>query len=138
LLPEDYERLCSVLDEMSTQMRKNRETLEIHTTLGSRKEVHTFSVNLSVMKHNKNGKPMVIIGATTDITADRLRQQQQKDTMLRYQHIFNSALVDTVSYDEHGFIDNMNEKSSKVIPGGVQSVVNAHISIQSVLGDKDL
>ena len=30
LLPEDYERLCSVLDEMSTQMRKNRETLEIH------------------------------------------------------------------------------------------------------------
>ena len=32
----------------------------------------------------------------------------------------------------------MNEKSSKVIPGGVQGVVNAHISIQSVLGDKDL
>ena len=138
LLPEDYERLCSVLDEMSTQMRKDRETLEIHTTLGNGKEVHTFSVNLSVMKHNKNGKPMVIIGATTDITAERLRQQQQKDTMLRYQHIFNSALVDTVSYDEHGFIDNMNEKSSKVIPGGVQGVVNAHISIQSVLGDKDL
>ena len=138
LLPEDYERLCSVLDEMSTQMRKDRETLEIHTTLGNRKEVHTFSVNLSVMKRNKNGKPMVIIGATTDITADRLRQQQQKDTMLRYQHIFNSALVDTVSYDEHGFIDNMNEKSSKVIPGGVQGVVNAHISVQSVLGDKDL
>ena len=138
MLPEDYERLCSVLDEMSTKKKKERETLELHTTIGNSNEIHTFSVNLSVMKRNKNGKPMVIIGATTDITAERLRQQQQKDTMLRYQHIFNSALVDTVSYDEHGFIDNMNEKAAEAIPGGVQGVVNAHISLQSVLGDKNL
>jgi signal transduction histidine kinase len=55
--------------------------------------------------------------------------------MLRYQSIFNSAMVDTISYDEHGFIDNMNEKAARAIPGGVQAVVDAKIPIQDVLGD---
>ena len=137
LLPEDYERLCSVLDEIAAR-KKERETLEVHTTKGNSKEVYTFSVGLSVFKRNKSGQPTIIIGATTDITAERLRQQQQKDAMLRYQHIFNSALVDTVSYDEHGIIDDMNEKSSNAIEGGVQRVIDNHISVQDVLGEPDL
>ena len=90
------------------------------------------------MKRDRSGRPLVIIGASTDITAARQRQQEQKDTMLRYQHIFNSALVDTVSYDEHGFIDDMNEKSTKGIGGNLQRVIDAKISIQSVLGEPDL
>ena len=137
MLPEDYERLCGVLKEMSEQKREIEST-EVHVTRGNSKEVRTVSLNFSVLRRNRSGHPTVIIGATTDITEQRQLQQQQKDAMLRYQNIFNSAMVDNVSYDENGIIDNMNEKAIKAIPGGIESVRKAHISVQSVLGDPEL
>ena len=137
ILPEDYARLCSVLDEIASQ-RKEKETQEIRVTKGYGGETITFSVDFSVLQRGKNGRPSMIIAATTNVTDDKLRRQKQKDAMLRYRHIFNSALVDTVSYDKHGFIDDMNEKASLAIPGGVQRVVDAHVSIRNVLGNPDL
>ena len=137
MLPEDYERLCNLLGEMAAEKKKST-TLELHVTRKAKKTRHIFSVDLSVMKRDRKGHPTVIIGASTDITSSRKRQQEQKDTMLRYQHIFNSVAVDTVSYDEHGFIDDMNEKSVKGIGGNLQRVIDAHIPVQSVLGDPNL
>lgn len=134
ILPEDYERFCKVLGDIAS-MEKEKETMEVRTIKGDYRDELTFSVDLSVMRRNKNGRPAVIIGATTDITDVKLRRQKQKDAMLRYRYIFNSAMVDTVSYDEHGFIDDMNEKASNSIPGGVKSVTDRHVSIQQVLDD---
>lgn len=132
MVPADYEQLCRAFEEMASE-KKERETLEVHVTEGNSRELFVFSLDMSVMKRNRKGKPTVIIGATTNITAERKNQQMQKDTMLRYKHIFNSALVDTVSYDEHGCIDDMNEKAAKAFPLGIQSIIDAHISVQSVL-----
>ena len=137
IVPEDFERLCNLLGEMAGQ-KKERETLEIQAVRKTNKERRIFSVDFSVMRRDRSKRPTVIIGASTDITESRQRQQQQKDTMLRYQYIFNSALVDTVLYDEEGYIEDMNEKAAKGIGGNVQSVVDAHISVQSVLGTPDL
>ena len=137
MVPEDYERLCSVLDEIATEKIEHK-TLEVHVTRGKSKDLFIFSLDLSVMKRNRSGHPTVIIGATTNVTEERLRQQREKDTMLRYKHIFNSAMVDTVSYDEHGFIDDMNEKSLKAMPGNIQHVIDSHISVQDVLGTPEL
>lgn len=134
LLPKDYEQLCMELDDMARQ-KMDHKTMEVRTRRGDSDEEYIFAVDLSVMKRNKDYSPAVIIGATVNITDDKLRRQQQRDAMLRYRHIFNSAMVDTVSYDANGFIDDMNEKASKAIPGGVQSVVERHVSIQSVLDD---
>lgn len=137
LHPEDYERLCSLLEEM-TARKKERETMEMRAIRRNNKEERIFSVDFSVLRRDTNGRPKVIIGATTDITEARQRQQQQKDTMLRYQYIFNTALVDTVLYDENGIIEGMNEKAVKGIGGGLQRIVDAHISVQDVLGAPDL
>ena len=130
--PDDFQRLCSVFEEISAQ-RKESDSLEVHVIKGSAKDAYTFSLDLSVMKRSSSGRPTVIIGATRNITAERVRQQQEKDAMLRYQSIFNNAMVDTVSYDEHGYIDNMNEKATKAMPNGLQTIIDAHISVQSVL-----
>ena len=137
MIPEDFERLCALLDEIAA-LKKESDTLELKAVRKDNKEQSIFSVDLSVMKRDKNGWPTVVIGASTDITPAYERQQEQKDAMLRYHHIFNSALVDTVSYDEHGIIDDMNEKSIMGIGGNLQPVLDAKISIQSVLGDPDL
>ena len=137
VLPEDFERLCILLEELATQ-KKERETMEFHAVKKDDKTSHIFSVDFSVMKRDKGGIPKVLIGATTDITEAHLRQQQQKDTMLRYQHIFNSSLVDTVLYDEHGIIEDMNDKAVKGIGGDIQQVIDKHISVQEVIGDPNL
>lgn len=137
MIPEDYERLCSLLEEIAAQ-KKEHETLELKAVSKYTKATRIFSVDFSVMRRDKNGHPKVIIGASTDITKDRRRQQQQKDTMLRYQHIFNTSMVDTVSYDENGYIDDMNEKSVRGVGGILQKIIDAHISVQSVLGEPDL
>ncbi len=135
--PDNYERLCNLFDEMAEQ-KKERETMEFQLLGKDDKKEHIFSADFSVMKRDKNGHPTVILAASTDITAKRQRQRQQKDTMLRYQNIFNSAMVDNVLYDEHGYIEDMNKKSIKSIGGDLQQIVDAHISIQSVLGEPDL
>lgn len=137
LIPEDFERLCILLDELAAQ-KKEQETMEFHAIKKDDKTAHIFSVDFSVMKRDKNGNPIVLIGATTNITEARQRQQQQKDTMLRYQHIFNSAMVDTVSYDKNGFIDDMNDKAAKGIGGDIQRIIDSHISVQNVIGDPNL
>jgi PAS domain S-box-containing protein len=137
LIPEDFERLCILLDEFAAQ-KKEKETLEFHTIKKDDKTTHIFSVDFSVMKRDKNGNPTVLIGATTNITEARQRQQQLKDTLLRYQHIFNSAMVDTVSYDENGFIDDMNDKAIKGVGGDIQRIIDSHISVQNVIGEPNL
>lgn len=137
VLPEDFERLCILLNELATR-KKERETMEFQAIKKDDKTSHIFSVDFSVMRRDKSGNPKILIGATTDITEAHLRQQQQKDTMLRYQHIFNSSLVDTVLYDEHGIIEDMNDKAIKGIGGDIQQVIDKHISVQNVMGDPNL
>ena len=137
MVPEDFERLCSVLNRIAAQ-KKERETIEVHLIKRATKESCVFNVDFSVMRRDTKKRPTVIIAASTDITAVRQRQQEQKDTMLRYQHIFNTALVDTVSYDENGFIDGLNEKATAGIGSDVQKIIDSHISVQSVLGEPDL
>jgi signal transduction histidine kinase len=132
--PEDYEKLCDVLRQLALQ-EKEKDTLEVRCMKGHNGEEFIFSVDFSILRRTRSGRPTVIIGATTNVTEERQRRQKQKDAMLRYQSIFNSAMVDTISYDEHGIIDNMNEKAARAIPGGVQAVVDAKIPIQDVLGD---
>ena len=132
--PEDYEKLCDVLRQLALQ-EKEKDTLEVRCKKGHNGEEFIFSVDFSILRRTRSGRPTVIIGATTNVTEERQRRQKQKDAMLRYQSIFNSAMVDTISYDEHGIIDNMNEKAARAIPGGVQAVVDAKIPVQDVLGD---
>ncbi len=135
--PKDYEKLCAVLQQFA-MLEKEKEKMEVHCIKGHNSEEFTFSVDLSVLRRERNGRPSIIIGATTNVTQDRIRRQKQKDAMLRYQAIFNSAMVDTVSYDEHGIIDNMNEKASRAIPGGVERVIASRVPIQKVLGDNSI
>lgn len=137
ILPEDFERLNVLIGEISSR-KKESETMEFHAVRKNDKTSHIFSVDFSVMKRDKSGNPTVLIGATTNITKAHMRQEQQKSTMLRYKHIFNSALVDTVSYDEHGIIDDMNNKAVEGIGSDIQHIIDSHISIQDVIGDPDL
>ena len=99
---------------------------------------NNYTATLSVLRRDKRKRPSVIIISKTDTTQDRMRQSQIKESMLRYQSLFNSALVDMVYYDADGYITDMNTKSLNAIGGEIANIKQRRISLSEVLGMKDL
>lgn len=93
-----------------------------------------FTVSLSVLRRNRNGVPTDIIGMRNDITEEKLRQQQVKDMMLRYQAVSNNSMIDMVVYDENGIITDMNDKAWRAFPVKKEEILVRKISINDVLG----
>jgi len=135
-LKEDFNRIMQALSDIS--LRKVQEmTLDVQTKDGTQGELRNLTIALSVLRRSKNGKPIEIIGTTSDVTEEKLRQQQSKDAMLRYKTVFNNSLVDIVAYDKNGIITDMNQKARRAFPEGLNSILKARISLADVLG-KDL
>lgn len=99
---------------------------------------NNYTVTLSVLRRDKHKRPSIIIIAKTDTTQDRMRQALIKESMLRYQSLFNSALVDMVYYDADGYISDMNTKALSVIGVDNEEIRRRKISLRDVLGMKDL
>ena len=116
LKPADAQQVRDSLRQIANQTQKSI-TLNLQSSDRDGAD-HYLTLVLSVLRRDKTGIPTDIIGTYSDITAERHRQQQVKNNMLRYQSIFNSAMVDTVSYDADGYITDMNEKAASVFPGG--------------------
>ena len=99
---------------------------------------NNYTVTLSVLRRDKHKRPSIIIIAKTDTTQDRMRQALIKESMLRYQSLFNSALVDMVYYDADGYISDMNTKALSAIGVDNEEIRRRKISLRDVLGMKDL
>ena len=99
---------------------------------------NNYTVTLSVLRRDKHKRPSIIIILKTDTTQDRMRQALIKESMLRYQSLFNSALVDMVYYDADGYISDMNTKALSLIGVDNEEIRRRKISLRDVLGIKDL
>ena len=130
---EDVKQLSSSLLQIA-EGKVEKKTVEVQSLDSQTGAVQILSVVMSVFRRNKNGIPTDIIGTYSDVTEDRQRQQQIKDTMLRYQSIFNSAMVDTIVYDSQGFMYDMNEKASLAFPGGKEGALKNRVNLRDVLG----
>ena len=129
-----------VLQAMRQIIRKEQETatLQVKATQDNSNNLRNITIDIAVLRRNKAGLPTMLIGTSSDVTDELLRLIQVKDMMMRYQAIFNAAMVDTVAYDEHGIITDMNTKAASVFTGGKEQVVSRQITLQSVLGDDDI
>ena len=134
----DFELLTQAINQLMRQ-EKEQVTLDLKAKDKSEGgEDREYTVSLAVLRRLKSGRPSVIIGTRSDITEERLLQNKSQDTMLRYQAIFNTAMVDMCYYDQNGILTDMNQKASKAFPGGKEAILAHHISIQEVLGIDDL
>jgi PAS domain S-box-containing protein len=132
--PSDFERLSNALASI---MRQEKEHVTLHITGkddASEKTLRDFTVDLSVFRRDKEGHPIDIIGTRSDTTEERLKQKETREMMLRYQAVFNSAMIDMVVYDENGIITDMNEKAWMAFPGKKEEILANKISINQVLG----
>ena len=132
--PADFEHLKTAL---SSIVRQEQDAVSFNIVAKdevTEDKFRNFTVNLSVLRRNKNGVPIDIIGMRNDVTDEKLRQQEIKDMMLRYQAVSNSAMIDMVVYDENGIITDMNDKAWRAFPNKKEEILAKKISVSDVLG----
>ncbi|MBR1934091.1 MAG: transporter substrate-binding domain-containing protein [Prevotella sp.] len=130
---EDFERLCEGLRQIAA-MEKDKVTIELKATdedaatAGERE----FVITLSPLRRD-HGKPTVILGTKSDVTEDREKQRVARRQLMRYQSVFNTAMVDMVYYDQQGNIADMNQRAQSTFGITVAEAVRRHMSIVSAL-----
>ena len=136
--PEIFAKIREAIRRLIRQ-ETEKEILDIQAKeKPSDRDMHDYTMILSVLRRDKNGKPSILMGTRIDVTEEKLRQQQVEENMLRYQSIFNSSMTDMVYYNEKGFITDMNQKALQAMPGGIQAIRDAKISVKDVLGFDDV
>ena len=130
---EDVKHLSNALQQIADE-RAEKEKIEVYSKHSVTGETRILSIVMSILRRSKDGRPSDIIGTYCDITDYRQRQQQVKDTMLRYQSIFHSAMVDTIVYDSNGYMYDMNEKANSAFPGGKEAALKNRVNLRDVLG----
>ena len=132
IFPEDFDLLAATIQKMIFNDDQEAE-LQVRAKTKGSDELRHLTILISVLHRNKEGRPVTLIGTTSDITAERLRQIQVKENLVRYQAIFNAAMVDTVAYDANGTVINMNEIAASVIEGGRFTVHDHQVNLRDVL-----
>ncbi len=131
---EDVRRISDALLKI-VQGEEDRVSLEVRSTEFSDGNIHIFAIVLSTLRYDRYGNPTDIVGTTSDVTVARRRQEQVKNTKLRYESIFNSKLVDIITFDELGYINNMNEKTSAGVLGGREQVLKNKVHLRDLFGE---
>ena len=135
--PNDFTNLTDGLRNV-IEGKSETVTIQLKEYENNLIDSNNYTVTLSVLRRDKHKRPSIIIILKTDTTQDRMRQALIKESMLRYQSLFNSALVDMVYYDADGYISDMNTKALSVIGVDNEEIRRRKISLRDVLGMKDL
>lgn len=72
---------------------------------------HRYTMAMSVIRHDKNGEVQVIAAFQRDVTELHRGKESDKETRLRYQAFFNTAMVDMVYYNSRGEVREMNHRA---------------------------
>ena len=137
IITEDFDQLAATIQKMIIN-NENEAELQVRVKAEDSSELRHLNIIVSVLHRNKEGRPTTLIGTSGDVTAERLRQIQVKENLVRYQAIFNAGMVDTVAYDANGTVMNMNEIAASVIEGGRFTVYDHQVNLRDVLRMDDL
>jgi PAS domain S-box-containing protein len=117
----DYLRLRELItalkegrqEEGTITMRGNSSSAgsSIGSSTSSETAGETCEVNLSVLKRNKQGEPIVLIGIERDTSDEKRRTEEARRLAMRYHTVFNSSLVDMIYYDKDGLLTDINDKA---------------------------
>ena len=136
--PEDIRHMQSILNDIAAG-RKSTATLDVQQTddqAGG--DARNYTLMLSVLRRDSKSRPETILCTRSDITRELLRQLKTKDTMLHYQAIFDSAMVDMVAYSPDGHITNINNKALASMGTDLDTILSMKITLQEVLDMPDL
>ncbi len=132
-LSEALKKIVNMEEETVTLRNRATEESELYDN-----EVHDYLITLSVFNKDHNGRPTVILCSRNDVTDEVERQILTNNMMLRYQSIFNDAMVDMVYYDQDGYITDMNERARKTFHLDLEKAIKEKANIQEFLKLREL
>jgi len=134
---KDFIKLQQALEDLGKGEIAEK-TFNIETTTNENNPTsRIYVLTLSVLRKSKSGRPSVILCTRSDVTERRQSQQKIKDTMMRYQSIFSSAMIDMAFFDERGFLMDCNEKLCETTRKCRDELQEENISLQTIMGAPD-
>lgn len=107
---EDFTALRKKMSALVLQQIE-KETMIVRGSRQVDGQVKLYEINISVLHHDKHGKPQILIGIQRDITEEKKRQAEARNLSMRFHTVFNSSLVDIIYYDENGILTDINDKA---------------------------
>ncbi len=134
---KDFIKLQQALEDLGKGGIPEK-TFSIETAIDEKNpSPRIYTLTLSVLRKTKGGRPSVILCTRSDVTERHQSQQKIKDTMMRYQSIFSSAMIDMAFFDERGFLVDCNEKLCETTGKCRDELQEENISLQSIMGTPD-
>lgn len=135
----DFEQLRQALQDLESSQgrQENEENVSLYVRAKDREDgdmqEHDFLMSLSVLRRDKNGKPLVILGTKKDITKERQQQRMDEERAMRYWAIFNTPLAGIMFFDKNGILVNINEKACETYVCNRDEILAEQVSYHDLL-----
>ena len=94
-----------------------------------------YSLDMSLIRRHQHAPAHMIAVFQNDITEVYLRENRDKEARLRYEAVFNSAMVDMVYYDALGHINNINKRACETFGINPEIAKQQDITIETAINE---
>ena len=141
---EDFWKLREALERLASRHkdahgREEQElTLELQAmdTDYNDNRLHTFMVDLSVLRRSRNGNPLEIVAIKKDVTEEHQLKTADNERMLRYWSMFYSTDSGILFFDNQGIIRNANSKACELLQLDIDTLVESHADLKTLFPNK--
>ena len=134
--PHDFEQMMQALNTITSQQADNLEIMVKAPSDTDSNVICDYAIAISVLHRDADGKPAVIIGTRNDISQDRQRQRRVRETLTRYQAIFDSIMVDMLYFDKSGKLVDLNDKACETFHFQRENIQEKGIDMCTLYGLK--
>jgi len=129
---ETFQRLNSALHQMTVGEKDNCVT-ELTSKDGD--VACEYVCTLSVFRRSRRGEPTVLVCMMDDQTDRLMTLRKAKDSMLRYQTIFSTSMVDMTYYDADGILTEINQKACQTLNCKREEILPERLPFTDALED---
>ncbi len=137
---EDFWKLRDALDRLASRHKDIHGHEEQELTLElqamdmdySDSKLHSFYVELSVLRRSRNGNPLEIVAIKKDITKERQQKTADSERLLRYWSMFYSTDSGILFFDNQGIIRNANTKACELLDIDIDALVENRADLNSM------
>lgn len=131
---EDFERIYEGIQQI-TSLEKERIRLQLKAYADNSKELRDYIITIGILRRTQ-GKPSVLIGTKSDITEEAAKMKSAKEKLMRYQSVFNNAMVDMTYFDADGNLIDINERACHTFNVSKKMLIeDAHITLADIIDD---
>ncbi len=137
--PGDFEQLLQALHnlENSNEQQDKEKEVSLHVRAKDSEDgdlqEHDFIMSLSVLRRDKTGKAIIILGTKKDITQERRQQRMDEERAMRYWAIFNTPLAGIMFFNHNGILVNINEKACETYACNREELLAERVSLHDLL-----